>query len=269
MIRAASRFAQLRGNGGRQGSAGAQGMDEGELAVDHEPDRMPRRHEDGHGLAHCPANSEEDGGQKPVSCGGEEDLVNDLPAGGPQGLRRLAERVRDGLERILANGDDDGDAHEAEDEASIQYIDPDGGAAVGADQVIEERDPDEAPDHRGDRGQELDHDLQGLLGPPGAKLAQENGRSNAKGDRDAHGEERHRDGSRDQGQRAIGWSRCKARPPLDAGEELLQVEAVVEEIGALAVHEEKDAEDKQDRAHPAEPDKELYALFPPNAPIHG
>ena len=93
-----------------------------------------------------------------------------LPARRPQRQSRLPIGVRHRLQRVLPDRDDDRHDHQRQDDPAVEDVHPDRSAGPPHNQPAQHRQPNKAPHHARDRRQQLNDDLQRLLGPGLAEL---------------------------------------------------------------------------------------------------
>ncbi len=100
--------------------------------------------------------------RRPLRAAGRSTRTDELPPGGAEGDARLTIGVGHGLERVLADGDDDRDAHQGEDDAAVQDVDAHRSPREAHDEAAHHGEADEAPDDTRDGREQLDDDLERL-----------------------------------------------------------------------------------------------------------
>ena len=124
------------------------------------------------------------------------------------------------------------------------------------DQLAHHGEAHEPPHDARDRGEQLDHDLQGLAHPGRAELREVDRGAEAEGHGEGHGERGDAQGADGEGERPVADVVGRGRVPLGAEEELPEREVLPEEDGRrLAQDEEEDRGHEEDGAHPAQADR--------------
>src|SRR5687767_1692849 len=254
VLAALDRLAQLRRDRGRQRPYRIE-------QAGRDLDRVTGGHQDGHGFADRAADSEQGRRQQAVLGGWYQHLVDQLPAARAERKSGLAVGVRHRAERILPHRHDDRHAHEGQDHAAVQDVDPDRSPGGPDDQRVQHHVAYEPPDDRRDGGQQLDYDFQRLSQAGRAELGDEHRRSEAGGHRQYRRQQRHRCRPGDERQRAVLGPDAGIGPPVDAGEELPEVEFPEKERRTFPKDEEEDGEDKKNGAPATQPDHPLDQRF--------
>ena len=153
--------------------------------------RMAGAHENSHCLSDRPAHAEQHGRQQAALGRGKEHAINRLPLVCPQRLRRLAIRIRHRPQRILTHRHDHRHAHQPNDDPAIEHVHSHRRSGQLDDDRPHHHISDESPNHRRNRRQQLDGDLQRLFDSRRGKLRDINRRPKPDRHRQQHRQECH------------------------------------------------------------------------------
>ena len=220
--------------------------------------RVAGGHEDRHGFANGSSDPQESRRQKPVLRRRKESPGGQLPAAGAQCQCSFPIGVGDGLESVLSHRRDDRHAHQREDESTIQDVDTDGSARGPDDHGVQHHVADEPPHDRRNGGEKLNDDLQRFSGLGAAELRDEDRRAEASRHENRHRQCRHRSRAGDEREDPVLGTNRRIRSPIDGGEELAEIERPENHRCAFMKHEDKNREDEENTAPPAEPDDRLH-----------
>ena len=246
-------FTELGGDGGGEGADALEHESEIDVSLFHERvvDGVAGGHEHGHRLADGAADAEQHGGEESVLGGRQQHFIGGLPARRPHRKRRFAVAVGHGLERVLADADHDGNAHQRQQERGVEHVQSDGHAKRPDDEFVHHCQADEAPDDARNRREQFDHDLQRLAHLALAEFRHEDGRAQPERHGDKHGRDRHAQGSQDEGSDAEAHVAHRGGIPVRVEDQLADTD-LVRHGQRLAEDEEEDAEDEHDGADATE-----------------
>ena len=151
--------------------------------------RVADEHLHGHRLADCARHREHDSRQDARRCGRHDDVDHRLPPRCAEREARLLQRLRHGIERIRADGEDRRHDHDGEHERSREHAEARRRAERIAQVRHEQHQADVAVDDRRDGDVEVRRRTHDVLEPARCDLREEDGAEQAERRADEHGED--------------------------------------------------------------------------------